>query len=180
MFILSGERLIPSRIESASVHRLGHLGVALLAYAPAGTVLSVAGEGALTLVGGLVALAFATLPDADEFLPIAHRGPTHSIVFVVAAALVVAALTGAAAALLGGRTLLVGTVCGGVAALSLVSHIAADSVTPMGIKPFWPLSERHYTFELIYSKNQRINRLLFLAGIGASGAGAVVVVVVAP
>lgn len=160
------------------MHRLGHLGIALLAYAPAGTALSVAGEGALALLGGLVALAFATLPDADEFLPIAHRGPTHSILFVVVAALVVAAFAGAAATLVGGRPLLVGAICGGVAALSLVSHLAADSVTPMGIKPFWPLSERHYTFELVYSKNERINRLLFLAGVAATGAGAVIVLAV--
>ncbi len=174
------------------MYRLGHLGASLLAYAPLGVAVALAIDPTLAAIGGLVALALATVPDADEYLPIPHRGPTHSIAFVVVSAVVVGVLAVAVASLQGvssassgassgpidASTGSIGAVCGVAAAISLSSHLAADSVTPMGIKPFWPVSDRHYTFDLTPAKNPRANLLLFVSGVGAAGIGAVIVLVI--
>jgi len=57
----------------------GHVGIALLAYAPVAGAVRVAGEPELTVLGAAVAVTFATLPDLDHRLPVAHRGPTHTM-----------------------------------------------------------------------------------------------------
>ena len=73
----------------------GHVGLGLLAYAPVAGVVLASGEFGLAVVGGLLAVVAAPLPDVDQSLPIPHRGPTHTLAFAVAAG-VVAALAAAA------------------------------------------------------------------------------------
>ena len=160
------------------MYRLGHVGAALLAYVPVGIALSLTASPALGALGGLVALALSTLPDADEHLPIRHRGPTHSIPFVVAVSGLLGALAAGTAPFMGLAPAMTGAVCATAAAISLLSHLAADSVTPMGIRPFWPVSDRHYTFDVTPAKNPRANWALFAAGLAVTGLGAVVVVLV--
>jgi len=55
-----------------------------------------------------------------------------------------------------------------VGALTVVSHLLADVITPMGIRPFWPLSDRHFTLDLVYAKNWAANVLLFVLGTTAT------------
>ena len=55
---------------------------------------------------------------------------------------------------------------GGVATLSLCSHVAGDAITPMGIRPFRPLSAWHVTLDLTPAANPRANRLFL--GVGAA------------
>ncbi|WP_280588272.1 metal-dependent hydrolase, partial [Halorubrum sp. Boch-26] len=83
----------------------GHVGIALLAYAPVAGGMRALGEPGLAALGAAVAVAFATLPDLDHRLPVAHRGPTHTVAFAIAAG----ALAAPAAALAlpaGGGTVL--------------------------------------------------------------------------
>ncbi|WP_144923920.1 metal-dependent hydrolase [Halorubrum salsamenti] len=156
----------------------GHVGIALLAYAPVAGAIRAAGEPGLAVLGAAVAVAFATVPDLDHRLPVAHRGPTHTIAFAVAAgasvafAAAIAVPAGDGAALFPPR---VGTglppwtpaFVGGVATLSLGSHIAGDAITPMGIWPLRPFRERHVTFDLTPAANSRANRLFLGAGVAA-------------
>ena len=157
----------------------GHVGIALLAYAPVAGALRIAGEPGLATLGAVVAVAFATLPDADEWLPVAHRGPTHTVAFAVAAGALVALAT-AVAPLAGGGLALAAAAptatalppwtpafVGGVATLSLCSHVAGDAITPMGIWPLRPLSERHLTLDLTPAANPRANRLFLGIGVAA-------------
>ncbi|WP_144799433.1 metal-dependent hydrolase [Halorubrum depositum] len=152
----------------------GHVGIALLAYAPVAGAVRVAGEPGLATLGAVVAVAFATLPDADEWLPVAHRGPTHTVAFVVAAG-VVAALAALAAGVVLPASAPTGTTLppwtpafvGGVAALSVCSHVAGDAITPMGIRPFRPLSGWHVTLDLTPAANPRANRLFLGLGVAA-------------
>jgi len=151
------------------MHWRGHVGIALLAYAPVAGAVRAAGEPGLATLGAVVAVAFATLPDADHWLPIAHRGPTHTVAFAV----LTGAFTALAAALVfparGGVALPPWTPAfvGGVATLSLCSHVAGDAITPMGIWPFRPLSERHVTLDLTPAANPRANRLFLGVGVAA-------------
>lgn len=148
----------------------GHVGAALLAFAPAGTLLLIRGSWPLAVTGWLVAVGIATVPDTDERLPIPHRGPTHTIWF--------AGLLGALAfgtgwlvgSVLGVQAMTLGTVTGVAATVSLLSHLAADVVTPMGIRPWKPISDRHYSLGLTPARNPRANRFL----LGAGGAAVLV------
>jgi len=149
----------------------GHVGIALLAYAPVAGAVRTAGEPGLATLGAVVAVAFATLPDADEWLPVAHRGPTHTVAFVAAAGAVAALAVGVAlpAGAPTGAALPPWTPAfvGGVAALSVCSHVAGDAITPMGIRPFRPLSRWHLTLDLTPAANPRANRLFLGIGVAA-------------
>ena len=149
------------------MYRYGHAGAVLFLYAPLGAGLRVLGEPTLALAGGVLAVALSMLPDVDQFLPIDHRGPTHTVWFVAACGLLSALGGGLVSILAGGflgRPLLVAAVAGSAATISLGSHLLADAITPMGIRPFHPLSDRHYTLDLTPAKNPRAN--VTLLGIG--------------
>ncbi len=146
----------------------GHIGIALLVYAPIAGVTLAIGEAELALLGGGLAVVAATLPDADHQLPIPHRGPTHTLAFAVAVGLLAAVLAALALATTGVARGVPGwtpAFVGGVVTLSLCSHIAGDVITPMGIQPFRPLSAAHYTLDLTPAKNPRANWLFLAAGV---------------
>jgi inner membrane protein len=152
------------------VYQTGHYGTALLAYAPIGFAVTAAGFQTLALVGGALAVALAMVPDWDTRLPgIDHRGPTHTVWFAVLVGLAV----GAGGFFLGqsqgtptaiafaGFAFLIGVV-------TICSHIAADSITPMGVTPFTPFSGRHITYDVVPAKHTVANYLLLGAGLAAS------------
>jgi inner membrane protein len=152
------------------MYQTGHYGAALLAYAPLGFVVAAAGLQSLALVGGALALALAMVPDWDTKLPVvAHRGPTHTVWFAVLVALAVAAggfvlaqSRGTVTALaLAGFAFLVGFV-------TICSHIAADAMTPMGVTPFTPVSDRHITYDVVPAKHTVANYLLLVSGLVAT------------
>lgn len=158
------------------MYKTGHIGAALLVYSPIGLALLLAGFDELAVLGGVGMIALATLPDCDHQLPvIAHRGPTHSIVF----ALALGAVLGAAGVAFGGAVAGVsattmGAFAFGIGALAVLSHLAADSITPMGIRPFWPFSRWRYSANVVRAKNPIANYLLLAAGIAAATASLVV------
>lgn len=144
----------------------GHVGLGLLAYAPLAALALGAGQPGLALVGGVLAAAFATLPDVDHHLPIPHRGPTHTFAFTIGMGVLAGVLT---ALLVAGTTVstpawtpwFVGT----VVTVTLSSHLAGDLITPMGIRPFRPFSGAHFTLDLTPAKNPRVNALFLSAGV---------------
>ena len=146
------------------MYRWGHIGAALFVYGPVGAALSHAGDPGLALLGAAVAVACATLPDADELLPIDHRGPTHTVWFVAVVSVIVAAAGGLLGASIG-RPGTVALIVGSAAGLSLSSHLLADSITPMGIRPFYPLSRWHHSFDVIPAANPRANTTMLGVGI---------------
>ncbi|MDJ1431732.1 metal-dependent hydrolase [Halostagnicola sp. A-GB9-2] len=156
------------------MYQLGHYGVALLAYAPLGVAVALSGSEVLAVAGALVCVSLSTLPDCDHNVAfLEHRGITHTLAFAV---LVGGALAAAASMLLTSGTsfvtesivpfaFVVGT-------LSIVSHLLADAITPMGIRPFRPFSSYHYTAKLTPAANPVANYALFGLGVCAT-AGAV-------
>lgn len=162
------------------MHRWGHVGASLLTYAPIGGGLVAAGRDRLAVVGALAAVAGATLPDADEHLPgVEHRGPTHTLWFAFAVGAVAGALVRTLTGWIGpsrarrqDRTGLA-VLTALVAVVTTATHVAADAVTPMGIRPFAPLRNRSITFDVVRSRDRRANRVLLVLGALASvGAGA--------
>lgn len=155
------------------MYRIGHYGGALLAYAPVAFLLVASGFRLLAVAGGLLTVGLSTFPDVDFRIPfVRHRGLTHTIWF----ALVVGIGLGGAGYLLGDTLGVVpqvtlagfGFVVGFVA---IVSHIAADALTPAGVRPLAPLHSRRYTYSVTKAKNDVANyTLLALGGLVAAGA----------
>lgn len=152
------------------MYRTGHYGAALLAYAPLGGAVVLSGHEALAVVGGAVAVALSTTPDYDHRLPlIVHRGPTHTLLFTVLVGAVLAAVAFSFATeeatleppILAAFAFAVGVV-------SIGSHLLADWLTPMGIRPFWPVSRRRYSVSVTTAANPVANYLLLASGVAVT------------
>lgn len=148
------------------MHTPGHVGAALLAYAPVAAVLTASGQSGLAALGTATAVGCCTTPDIDRDLRMDHRGLTHTLWFVCLGG-VVAGLAGVAFA--PGAIWVWGAVLGSAVLLSLGSHVVADSITPMGITPFTPLSDWHHSFDIVPSKHRRANAALLVVGTVAVG-----------
>lgn len=150
--------------------------MSLLLYAPATYVLAL--HELTTVWGlGLLGLVFwGYAPDVDVKLPVPHRGPTHTLL----AAVVAGVLSGVAGVYLafqvggGGEFVLAWVPMYSAAAafgflvgvFGVVSHLFGDWLTPMGVRPFWPFSDRVYSLGLVGAGNVLANQLLSLVGAG--------------
>ena len=152
----------------------GHWGAALVCYAPVGWAV-VGSRPGLAVAGGVGVLALSRLPDADLRLPgIAHRGPTHTLLF---AALVGAALAGAAALLsarlppsLAAPWLV--PFAAFVGAFGVGTHLLADALTPSGVPLLWPLSRRRFSLRVVRADSTVANWGLLALGAFATALAA--------
>lgn len=148
------------------MYRTGHYGVALLVYAPLGATLLVAGRPGLAVAGGTVALLVTPIPDYDRRVGLTHRGSTHTIAFAV----LVGSAVGGATTALGFGAVRVGLLAG-AGTLGTLAHLLADWLTPAGVRPFWPLSDREYSLELTTAANPAANYLLLALGVAVTAGG---------
>ena len=154
------------------MYRYGHYGAALAGYSPLGAVALAFGFETAAVGGTAVAVGLAMVPDWDQKVPgLAHRGPTHSVAFagVVAAVLAVVSTAIAwASPKLGPLVALgAGLYVGAVGGVTILSHIAADALTPMGVKPFGDDGEQ-YSFDVCRADSTVGNYgLLALGGVTA-------------
>jgi len=164
------------------MYKTGHYGAALVVYAPVGGALLAAGFGAAALAGGAVVVGLSGLPDVDQRIPfVEHRGPTHTVGFLIAVGLCVGA--GGVAlgqtlatedALVSGETAALGAFGFLLGSLAVGSHLLADALTPMGITPFRPVSDAHYTLSLTRADSAVANYLLLGLGVAVTAATALV------
>jgi inner membrane protein len=163
------------------VYRPGHVGASLLAYAPVAFVVVALGFESLALVGGVAAAGLATLPDVDLRVPlVTHRGPTHTVWFALAVGVGcggVGALVGSS----GGVADAVGLSALGfaVGCVAVGSHVAADALTPAGVRPFAPVREDSYSLDVARASNPVANYGLLVLGVVAALAAVRAGVVVA-
>ena len=155
------------------MHREGHHGAALVAYAPLGVASVSLGAETVALGGAVAAAGLAMVPDYDQRVPgLAHRGPTHTVWFALAVGLVTGTVGGwigssydpAATVGLGVFGFLVGTG-------TVLSHIAADALTPMGVRPFAPVDSRHVSLDLVRAANPVANYALLGLGVAVAAGG---------
>lgn len=158
------------------MYRYGHYGAALLCYAPVGFVTLLFGAGELAVLGGVVTLTLAMLPDYDLRVPgLSHRGPTHTVLFAVCVGAALAWLTAVlttgespVATLLPHGPTVTAPFAFLVATTTILSHVAADALTPAGVRPFWPLSNKRYTIAVARASNPLANGVLFVIGVLAT------------
>lgn len=147
------------------VLRRGHHGAGLIASVP--IVVSLGpGRHQLAVLAIVLALIGARLPDVDRVVPfVPHRGPTHTVWF--AASIAVASTLVTSNGVPG--TSVIGGVVGASTFLGVISHLAADGLTPAGVRPFWPVWERSVSLSIWTADNDLANSLLLVAGILAVG-----------
>jgi len=165
------------------MYRTGHMGINMILYAPILFVL-VALDFIITGILGLVIMIyFASLPDMDlSHWFLKHRGFTHTYVFALIVGTVFGAFgliissAGMNAGILEQSTwnqsgLPVGAFFLGV--YVIVGHIIGDIITPAGVRPFakprfipnlpifW---DKQYSLSLVYAKNTLANGGFLLIG----------------
>jgi len=154
------------------MYATGHYGAALLVYAPVGYVL-LGVDPLLAVAGGAGVLALATLPDTDQRIPLVpHRGPTHSLAFLVVVAAVLGWLGWQAGGGIG-ATVGVGRVelaafAAGVGVLGVGSHLLADMLTPAGVNLLWPLPGPELSLYVTRADNAVANWALLGVGVLAT------------
>ena len=162
------------------MHRNGHIGAALLTYSPLGAIIALVGLPQVAIAGLLGVAGLAMVPDQDQRVPgLTHRGITHTVWFALLVGVVLALAAGYVASTVGDGGLAVTTGIGllgfVVGVISVGSHILADALTPMGVTPFIPVDERHYTLDVATASNPVANYALLAGG----GVAASVVVLIA-
>lgn len=160
------------------MYQLGHYGVSLVVFSPIGFAFVRLGRPELAFATGAAMLGLAMLPDVDHRLPfVSHRGPTHSLAFAAAVGGVFAGaghLLADAGSDLGVSVALglfgLGLPAFGflVGALTVVAHLLADVITPMGVNFLWPFTTSRYSLSLWPAKSRVANYALFAIGIFAA------------
>jgi len=150
------------------MHEKGHIGASLVIYAPFGFALTALSSIQLGVIGAVAVASMAMVPDLDMRIPLVkHRGITHTVWF----AIVVGIAFGAVGAVVGLQegileAILFAVLAFGFGALTIISHILADALTPMGIKPFAPVRDDKFTLDWFKAANPIANyTLLGLGGV---------------
>ncbi len=150
--------------------KTGHQGAALLLYAPVGYVLLAIDPG-LAVIGLVGTVALSMLPDVDMRIPfVAHRGVTHTLLFVAVTAAALAAAGRTFADAMGLEPAVAAPLGAIVGVTAVGSHLLADALTPAGIPALWPLTDRRFSAGVVRADNPVVNYLLFVVGIAATGA----------
>ena len=160
----------------------GHYGTAMILYAPVVFVLMYLQLYPLAALASIIIVGGTRIPDWDLRIPVVqHRGITHTFLFVAFFGLLIGtALAGGVLygyeklpepfLLFGsgevtGVTVVIaalfGFACG---ALSIIAHLLADFITPMGLQPLHPFSDARYSAQIVKAKNPVANALLFTSG----------------
>lgn len=164
------------------MYRKGHYGINALLYTPFAAILGVLGHVELLLICGLVFIGVSRIPDFDRhfdadmdthktdllhYIPISHRGFTHTVWFAAIVGVVSIGIGGLLAAgyqtLDGNRTIV--TIASFTAGFGgIVAHILGDAITPMGVKPFAPIRTSTYSLGWCYADSTLWNNAFLVLG----------------
>ena len=159
--------------DQCGMYQRGHLGMGLALYAPVGFFVAAVGGLEVGIIGAVVVGSLASTPDLDMRVPfIKHRGITHTVWFALVIGVVMAIVGGIVGLSMGPLWLFVFAILGGILGiLTILSHIVADALTPMGVQPYKPVRSTKYTWDLVKASNPIANYgLLVIGGVLASAA----------
>lgn len=163
------------------MYKEGHYGINALLYAPIAFIISAYRDPMIAIIGGVIVVGLAKAPDFDrhfdnnmdthrsevwQIIPIKHRGFTHTVWFAVfigvLGAVGMAGLgVGYNVSLSVPLLFVFGFICG---FSSVVGHLLGDVITPMGIKPFSPVSKQKYSLGICNASNTVANYGLLVVG----------------
>lgn len=163
------------------MYKNGHRGINALLYAPIAAAVIHFTDIILAIIGAVIFIGVARLPDLDrhfdnnmnsnrsklwQYIPISHRGFTHTIWF----ALLLSPLGSALTIILGTAYTttypveLFAVYGGTLTVLGLTGHLIGDMITPAGIHPFKPLSDRKIGFGFVNASNTIANYGFLIIG----------------
>mgnify|MGYP006275667073 CR=1 FL=1 len=161
------------------MYKTGHYGTALLAYAPIALFLTYTEQYLPLLLGWFIVISVTRIPDWDMWLPIPHRGPTHTVWFALFMGLLVAGFVAGIIYLVGdiystfigyepNTYTIVGAALFGfsMGVLSILAHLLGDIITPTGIRPFAIRGRmtKRYRFVVARAANELANDAIFTLG----------------
>ncbi|OUJ18461.1 Membrane-bound metal-dependent hydrolase YbcI DUF457 family [Methanonatronarchaeum thermophilum] len=153
------------------MYQEGHIGLSLLFYAPiAYAYLYIGTAWYILLPATLTAITLSNLPDIDlKTTFLTHRGFTHTILFALIIGILTAFLFLGTISLFQTlpieqriTTWLLGFLTGTTA---ITSHIFGDMLTPMGVKPLWPFTNKKITAKMFKAQNRLANTTFLMAGV---------------
>ncbi|RZN60719.1 metal-dependent hydrolase [Methanonatronarchaeum sp. AMET6-2] len=153
------------------LHQEGHIGLCLLFYTPiVYTGQHIGVPWILLILSTATAISIANIPDIDlKTTFLSHRGFTHTILFALITGTTTGFLYLGIASLFNPfpleiriAVLLLGFLTG---FLAITSHIAGDMLTPMGVKPYWPLKNKKISLSLFKARNRLANTIFLALGI---------------
>jgi len=151
-----------------TVTPIGHLGITLFLCAPLANVLVTSGHRVEVPRWVGLALVVTLVPDFDLYVPwLIHRGVTHSLLAAVCLGVVVAAVVVARwkDPLASSEDYVRRATLGfAVGAGSTISHLVGDVITPMGVRPFFPV-DSVFSFNLVYAKDTGANLAFIVIGV---------------
>lgn len=143
----------------------GHVGLTAMLFAPLLLWFRVRDREQAATECLVSAVVLSLLPDIDSLLPgLVHRGVTHTIIAALAVGLLLPAVfrlrADVSTRLRPESVLLTGLVGIG----SIASHLVGDVITPMGIRPLFPVWGTTYSLDLVRASSPMANAALLLAG----------------
>lgn len=175
------------------MYRKGHIGMALILYAPVLFALLWSEYFILAVTGAITMLGLTRIPDKDMkivriqskinslfffidlkkyfgWLFIKHRGVTHTIWFILAIGAFVGAIVFFPAEYIAPYHPLTQmhlvAFFSAISMWSLIAHLSADVLTPSGIHPFAPIVDRKFSLYITTAKNPLWNISLLVVGWG--------------
>lgn len=146
----------------------GHIGIALLVYAPVAYVLLRYGRDRRMWTGALAILTIVLGPDVDVYVAgLAHRGITHTLWAALLVGILTAGIAWGFLPLARARRYSIAVFGFQVGALGIVAHLLGDVITPLGIRPLYPVYNEPYTLDLVLATDAQANTGLLIAGIVA-------------
>lgn len=151
------------------MYLLGHMGVTLAVYAPLAYRLVRTGRHRRAAVGAATLVLLACGPDVDSQVAfLSHRGLTHTVWAALVVGAVLAAVWGARHA--AGSQERPGAAAFGflVGAMSVTNHLVGDVITPMGVRPLYPLVDAELTLSLFAASDPTANLALLSLGVAVA------------
>ena len=164
--------------------REGHVGISLLLYAPVGYLLVRYASIDLALIVGGVVLLGGSTPDYDtKTRLVKHRGFTHTVWFAGLFGIVTAVAAYFVPNIFGfadfyALTMPEVALVGLAGSFGVMTHLAGDVITPMGVRPFDPISprgvipvtvsEKKFCWKIGNANDKILNQLAMALGTAAS------------
>ena len=149
------------------MYRNGHVGASLVVYTPFGFLVTALASIEVAAAGAFGVASLAMVPDLDTRVPfVEHRGITHTVWFALLVG-VAFGIVGAAVGFRGGvpEAILFGGAGFLFGAVTIGSHLLADALTPMGVRPYAPVRDDEYTLDLVRAANPLANYALLGLGL---------------
>lgn len=166
------------------MYKQGHHGLNALLYTPIFLVVTQIWGIIMGVVGAVVFVGVSSVPDIDRhfdkrmnshrsdiwhYIPIKHRGATHTIWFGIVLGgigsqiLLIMAEAYSPGTVSSTNAMIFGFMCGFG---GICGHLLGDMVTPQGIAPFKPVSKRRYSLGLFTASNMIANYAFLIVGGG--------------